>query len=290
MPKSHVLLIILINIVWALNIVALKFNVLALPPLAAASLRYVLVLLFCLPFLRSMTGRLPLLAGTALVAGACYNGMNAIGFRVADNVASLALAGQMGIPFALLFGTVFLGERISARRMLGIALALAGVALITFDARLFDERLGLFLVMIACACWAAGGLLFRKLQQDSVLSIHAWLAIFALPWLVIFSLLLEPDGFATVPHLDGSAWGWFLFSALGSYILGHVGISWLLQRHPISTILPLTIPSPVLSVIFAAIAFDIPVTAELIGGSVLTLGGIAIITLDQSRSATAESS
>lgn len=284
MPKSHILLLIIINLVWALNVVALKITVTHVAPLAIASIRYAIVLLICLPFMRRLGGsswRLILLTG--LIAGAAYNGFNALGFALADNVASLAIAGQLGLPFALVFAALFLHERMGAAKLFGVILALAGVAVLTFDARIFNERLGLLLVVLACALWAFGNLLFRKLRTQSVLDIHGWLATVALPCLLICSLLFEPDALPDIGRIEPHVWGWLLFSALGSSILGHVGMSWLLQRYPVNIVLPLTIPSPVLSVIFATIAFDIPVTPRLVAGALLTIAGVALIIMLQSR-------
>src|SRR3546814_12177641 len=60
-------------------------------------------------------------------------------------------------------------------------------------------------------------------------------------------------------------------------------MSWLLQRYPISFIMPLTIPSPLLSVLFALVAFGLPLTIELALGGMMTIVGVAIITMQSSR-------
>ena len=42
-------------------------------------------------------------------------------------------------------------------------------------------------------------------------------------------------------HLPLSTFGWVLFSALGSTVIGQGAMSILLQRHPVSTVVPLTL-------------------------------------------------
>lgn len=277
MKPQHIALVIAINLVWALNVVALKIGVQNLAPLATAFVRFAVVLLVCLPWLRWIPSKIHLIVATALVAGAGYNALNATGFSLANNVSALAIVGQLGVPFSILMAAAFLRERVEWKQWLGVLLALAGVAVITFDARIFDERLGLLLVITACAFWACGNLLFRHLKTVSVLNIHGWLALISLPCLGLASLISEPGALARIFSLPANVWGWLIFSALGSSILGHVGMSWLLQRYPVGTILPLTIPSPILAVIFSAIAFDIALTIELIIGGLITIAGIVVI-------------
>jgi O-acetylserine/cysteine efflux transporter len=68
-----------------------------------------------------------------------------------------------------------------------------------------------------------------------------------------------------------------LFSAVAASIVGHAGLSWLLQRYPVSTISPLTLLSPLLGVGFAVAFLHTPLTAKMIEGGLVTLLGVAII-------------
>ena len=125
----------------------------------------------------------------------------------------------------------------------------------------------------------AGNLLFRKLAGVPVLTIHAWLALVSVPVLAAASVVYEPGQLGRAAQLSLSTWGWLTYSALGASLLGHGGMSWLFQRYPVSTVSPLTLPTPLLSVIIAVIAFGTPVTVQMILGGILTLAGVAIITL-----------
>ena len=279
MKPRHLLLILLIDLIWAGNIIAIKFAVAAIPPLMAVTLRYSLVLLCCLPWARWLPGRMLAVAGTGVVAGALFMGLGSLSFSLADNISALAIAGQAGVPFSLILAVIFYQERIRWVRITGIALAFAGVGVLAFDPRIFDERVGLLLTLAAALCWAAGNLLFRRLQGIFVLTIHFWLAAVSIPLLATASLVFEPGALAGVGAVPPHVWGWLAYSAVGASLIGHGGMTWLFQRYPVSTVAPLTLPTPLLSVIVATLVFGIPVTPAMIAGGLVTLTGIAIITL-----------
>ena len=279
MTKPHLALILLIDLIWAFNIVAIKISIDAIPPLMAVTLRYLIVLAVCLPWLRWLPGRMIALLGTGLIAGALFMGTAALGFAAATNVSALAIAGQAGVPFSLILAVIFYRERIRWVRISGILLSFAGVSVLVFDPDIVDERLGLALTLAAALFWAIGNMLFRRLQGVFVLTIHAWLALVSIPVLAGASLIFEPGALAGTVDVPLHVWGWLAYSAIGASLIGHGGMTWLFQRYPVSTVSPLTLPTPLLSVIVAAVVFGNPVTPTMIAGGLVTLAGIAIITL-----------
>ncbi len=279
MKPRHLALILLIDVIWAFNIVAVKEAVESAQPITAVALRYGIVLLATLPWLRWLPGRMPIVIFTGLVAGALFMGLGGLSFALADNVSALAIAGQLGVPFSLLLAVLIYKETIRWPRITAVVLCFAGVAVMGFDPAIARESVGLWLTVGASFAWASGNLLFRKLQGVPVLTIHAWLALVSVPVLVACSLVFEPGALAKVPALPLSTWGWLAYSALGASLLGHGGMSWLFQRYPVSTVSPLTLPTPLMSVIIAVIVFGTPITIQMVIGGALTLVGVAIITL-----------
>ena len=283
MRPRHLLAILLIDLIWAGNVVAIKVAVGTIPPLMAVTLRYAIVLACTAPWARLVPGRMGALAVTGVVAGALFMGLGALSYRLADNVSALAIAGQAGVPFSLILAVIFTGERIRWVRISGILLAFAGVGVLAFDPRILDERAGLLLTLAASFCWAAGNLLFRRLSGVFVLTIHFWLAAISCPLLAIASLTFEPGALTRVADVPPSVWACLAYSAIGASLIGHGGMTWLFQRYPVSTVAPLTLPTPLLSVIVATLAFGTPVTTAMIAGGIVTLTGVAIITLRTAR-------
>jgi O-acetylserine/cysteine efflux transporter len=277
--RSHLALILLIDLVWAFNIVPVKLAVEAAGPLTAVLLRYAVVLIACLPWLRWLPGRMGWVLLTGFVAGALFMGLGGLSFALADNVSALAIAGQLGVPFSLILAVIIYKERIRWPRITAVALCFAGVAVMGFDPAIAHESIALWLTVAASLCWAIGNLLFRKLAGVPVLTIHAWLAAISVPIIAAAAAIFEPQKLRAIPDLSWQIWACLAYSGLLASLLGHGGMSWLFQRYPVATVSPLTLPTPLLSVIIAVLVFGTPITTQMIIGGVLTIIGVAIITL-----------
>lgn len=282
-PASHLALVALIDLVWAFNVIAIKFALYDVKPLAAVFARFVMVLLVCLPWMRWVSGRMGAVLLTSLLGGALYFGLGGISFAVADNVSALAIAGQLSVPFSLVLAVIFLGERIHWPRILGVALAFLGIAVMSFDPAIAHERIGVVLTVIAAFVYGIVSLLMRHLKGVHPLNLHAWLALVSLPPLAVASLLFEPGEMARLGDLKAPTYGWLAYSAVGASVIGHAGMSWLFQRHPVSVVAPMTLPTPLLSVIVAVIVLATPLTGQMIVGGSVALVGVTIITLRTAR-------
>ncbi|MEY5007875.1 MAG: hypothetical protein RL764_1191 [Pseudomonadota bacterium] len=280
-----ILVAVAMNVMWGLNLIAVKMGVDLIEPLTAAWLRQVMVMLICLPALRIIEGKMrELVLLGALAGGAFYIIVN-ISMAVSTNVSALAIAGQLGAPFSLILAIIFLGERVHKYRIAGMALAFAGVVMIVFDPNAVNEHLGLALTAVASFIWACCSLIQRRLVGVPVLTIYAWVGLVGTVVLLPIALIAEPQAMASIQDLPLSSLGWVLFSALGSTVIGQGAMSILLQRHPVSAVVPLTLPTPVISVIAAAYWFGTPLTPIMIAGGGVVLAGVAIVTL---RTAQAE--
>ena len=89
----------------------------------------------------------------------------------------------------------------------------------------------------------------------------------------------EPAKLAAIPDLPLSTWGWIAYSGIMSSIVGHGGMTWLFQRYPVAVVSPLTLPTPLISVAIAVAVYDTPITGQMMVGGLLTLVGVAIITI-----------
>lgn len=278
----------LINVALGLNIIAVKMAVVVSAPLTAGGLRQACVLLMFLPFLRWVPGRMRVLLAVAAINGSGYLMLNNLAMRMTDNVSSLAIAGQMSVPISLLLGILFLGERVSWVRAGGILLAFAGVVVLVFDPDVFAHWQALAVMVTGSLIFAVGTMLQRYLVGVPVLIIFAWVGLGGAVGMLPLAVLFEPAAIAAVPDLRLGEFSWIFLTAIGATLMGQGGIFWLLQRHPLSTVMPLTLAAPVISVVASSYYFGTPMTAVMAIGGLLTLAGVAIITLRSARTSKAK--
>jgi O-acetylserine/cysteine efflux transporter len=279
MKPLHLAMILAIDVVWAFNVVAVKEGVMSAGPMTAVLLRYMIATLVCLPFVRWLPGRMGLILATGFIAGALFMALGSLSFALADNLSALAIVGQLGVPFSLILAVIFMKEEIRWPRITAIGLCFLGVVVMGFDPAIANERIGIALTGGAALCWAVGNLLFRRLQGVPVLVIHGWLGLVSIPVMAVLAFAFEPERLSAIPQLPLSTWGWVAYSGLMSSIIGHGGMTWLFQRYPVAVVSPLTLPTPLISVALAVLVYETPITGRMLIGGLLTLVGVAIITI-----------
>lgn len=272
-----------VNLVWSLNIIFVKLSVDVVAPMTAAFLRQLIFGLVCLPFIRIVPGKMRLILSIAAISGGLFYVLTNFALVSATNVAAVSIVGQLSVPFSVILSVIFLGERIGLPRIAGIAMAFVGVVLIGFDPRIVHEAPALLLNATASFAWAVGSILTRQVKDVPVRTLFAWIGLVGSINMGLLSLIFEPGAMAGIPDLPPAILGAIAFSAIGSTLIGHGGFSWLVQRHPINVVIPYTLVSPILAVIFSAIVFGAPVTAVAVFGGTVTLAGVAIVTLRSAK-------
>ncbi|MFM9853524.1 MAG: DMT family transporter [Sphingomonadaceae bacterium] len=282
-------LVTVMNIMWGLNLIAVKVGVDLVSPLTAAWLRQTMVLFICLPFLRIIPGKMRELLALGLLSGALFYIVINLSLAAADNISSLAIAGQLSVPFSLILAVIVFKERIRLYRIGGIALSFSGVILIVFDPAAVNERLGLALTALGSLIWAICSLIQRRLAGVPVMTIYAWVGAIGSLILLPVAFVVEPATMMALPTLPWAAFGWILFSALGSTVIGQGAMSLLLARHPLTTVVPMTLLTPVISVIAASLYFKTKLTPIMIIGGIIVMIGIAIVTIRTAQANEAKS-
>ena len=280
---AGMILALLVNVMFALNVIAMKVVVDATAPLLSVALRMGTVFLLCAPAIRLLPGRTGWLALYGFLNGGLFLLLLNLALFMATNVGALAIAGQLSVPFSLLLGALLLGEKLNGRKIAGVILAFAGVAALVFDPHVLTEVPAILVMASAAMIWGGATLVQRKLVGVSVMNGQAWNGLMGVATLAPFALMFERPAIAGLAHVGWVPVAWFAFTCLGSTIIGQGALAWLLQRYPISTIMPLMLAAPVMSTVFASLYFGTPITAVMIGGGTLALIGVAIIALSPDR-------
>lgn len=279
MKPADLLLALLANTAWAFNFIAGKAGVEHFPPLLFSTLRFGILLLLLLPWLRWLPGKMRQILEISFVLGVLHFSMIFIGLETSGDIASVAIAAQLYVPFSALLAVVWLGERLDRRRVGGIAAAFAGVLVIGFDPMVFAHLDALAWIIGAAMAMAVATILMRRLSGVGVFALQAWIAAVATPSLLLMSLLLEQGQAEALRTAGGLDFATPAYSAIGASLVGHGIVYHLLTRYPVSMITPLLLLAPVLAVVFGVLLWGDVLSGKLILGGVLTMAGLAIITV-----------
>ncbi len=287
MSPTHLALAMLANLVWAFNFIATKYGLLHFPPLFFTGTRFALLLLLLLPLLlRPLPTEWRQLLLIGLMMGVVHFSLMSFGLAVSPDVSSVAIANQLYVPFSTLLAVLLLGERIRWRRILGIVIAFSGVIVIGFDPVVFDNLLGLLLVASASLAIAVCNILISRLRgRVPPMTMQAWIALVATPSLMLLSLIFEDGQWVAVAEADWLLWLTPVYSAIGSSLIGHGIVSYLLGRYPVSTVTPLMLLTPLLAVVFGVTIWGDSLTPALIIGGAMTVLGVTIIVLRSAKRA-----
>ena len=264
---------------WAFNFIAGKAGVAHFPPLLFTALRFAILLLLAWPFLRWVSGQMGRVLLIAFILGVLHFGLIFAGLAASGDIASVAIATQLYVPFAALLAVIFLRERLDGRRMLGISAAFAGVLVIGFDPIVFHHLDALGLITAASLAMAVATVLMRELRGVGVFNLQAWIALFAVPGVSVLSLLLEQGQEAALRSATWLDFAAPAYSAIGASLVGHGVVYYLLKRYPVSVTAPVMLLTPVLAIVFGVTLWGDVLTWKLVLGGFLTIAGVGVITV-----------
>jgi len=289
MPPRDLLLALLVCLVWAGNFLTSALALRDMPPLLFTGLRLALLALLLAAFLRRPAkGQWPRLLLISLCVGVLHFGLSFWALKLAGNLTSPAIVMQSYVPMSVLLAWSLLGERFGWRTGAAVALSFGGVLVLGFDPLVLRNPASLFMMLVSAFFLALGTVLMRDLGGVSRYGMQAWTAVIGVGPLLGLSLWLEPGGFASLATLGWVPWLGIVYAAVAASLVGHGIYYSLIQRHPVTKVMPWLLLTPLLAM-GLGIAFygDKPGPKLWLGGA-MVLGGILVIALrTQAKSRTA---
>ncbi|MEU8588037.1 EamA family transporter [Streptomyces sp. NPDC048664] len=278
MRPVHVFLAVLVAAVWGVNFTVIELGLGHFPPLLFSALRFLVAAVPAVFFVgRPQVGWRSVVA-VGLVLGVAKFGLLFIGMDAGMPAGLSSLVLQIQAVFTALVAFVVLGERPTRLRLLGMAVALAGVGLAAVDEGTSGPLGAFALVIAAAACWGVSNVLTRKAAPPNALNFMVWVSTVPVLPLLGLSLLTEGPSrdLAAVRALDWQGAGIVLYVAWITTILGFGIWGWLLRRHPASTVAPFSLLVPVFGMSAAALFLDEPISPLRWGAAALLVGGVAL--------------
>ena len=270
---------LLVAVVWGLNFPATALALEHFPPLLMVALRFTLVAVPALLLVPRPEVPLRWLLGVGLGIGLLqfaflYLGMAA---GMPSGLASLVL--QASAPFTVLLAGLWLGERLTRRQGLGIAVAVLGLAVIAVHRAQVAALLPVVLTLCGALGWAFGNVCSRQARAPKPLHLTLWMSVVPPVPMLVLSLLVEGprrvgDALRTSLTLDAlPAVLGLLYIVVVATLLGYGIWNSLLSRHPSSVVAPFSMLVPVVGVLSSWLVFgELIDLTELVAGAAVVAG------------------
>lgn len=271
MRTRHLLLAIGLAAMWGFNFVVMEAGLRHFPPLFYVALRF---LFAAFPAVLLVGGpgvpwRKVLVAGATLGIGQ-YT-LLLTGMRAGMPAGLTSLVVQIQAIFTAVLAVALLGERLTRRRIIGMAVAFAGLALIATDLGT-GGPIGAFLLVVGAAFfWSAGNIAIRKAAPPDSFRFMVWICGVAAIPMMILALLVEG-----VPGLEFSVEGSLSVLYVSMIAtLGGFGIwGFLLQRYDASVVAPTALLVPVFGMSSAALFAGESISPVKLAAAALIISGV----------------
>jgi O-acetylserine/cysteine efflux transporter len=278
LPVFDILVALAVVVVWGTNFVVIKFALAHLPPLLLACLRFTLAFVPAAFFIQRPAVPLVHLASYGILIGVGQFGLLYIAMEHDISPGLVSLVIQTQVFFTIALSIWFSGEHVRLFQWCALALAASGLGLIMLNSGHDVTPLGLGLVLLAAASWGGGNHIARASPNVNMLGYVVWASAFAVPPLIVLSLLF--DGVPAITQglrdADAATWAAVLYQSVGNTLFGYACWGWLLSRHPAATISPFALLVPVVGMATAAWTLHEALPAWKLAAAGLVLGGLAL--------------
>ncbi|PWB30453.1 O-acetylserine/cysteine exporter [Pseudomonas sp. SDI] len=278
MPIKDLLLALIVIVAWGVNFVVIKVGLDGLPPMLLGALRFALVAFPAVLLVKrpQLPWRWLIAYGATISLGQFAFLFEAMGNGMPPGLASLVLQSQAF--FTLFFAAIFLGERLRAASLLGLAIAAAGLALIGSENGSHVPFIALILTLCAAASWAIGNIITRRFGTVDLVALVIWgglippLPFFALSWFLEGPALIE----ASLRQINLNSILALIYLAFVATMLGYSLWSRLLSRYPAGKVAPFSLLVPVVGLSSSALLLDERLSALQCAGGLLVMLGLLV--------------
>jgi O-acetylserine/cysteine efflux transporter len=281
MPITHLLLALLVVVIWGINFLFVKLGLQEISPLLLCAARFILASLPAVFFIKPPNVPFRIVAAYGLIMFALQFSLVFLGmyFGMTPGMASIIM--QVQVFFSMFFAAVLLKEFPKQNQIMGALVAFVGIGVVAAHINHFNNDislLGLLCLLGAAATWGFGNLITKKTKNTNMMALVVWSSLIAAIPMVLISLFLEGPHqiLTTFQHLTWKGWSSIIYIVYASTWVGYGVWNWVLSRHAISTIVPLTLLVPIVGMLSSVIFMGEPLQFWKLEAGVLVLAGLGI--------------
>ena len=266
---------IALMVLWGFNFSVIQLGVEHAHPTMITAARFFFAAIPALFFVPRPKVLTRYLVGYGLSFGLGVWGMMTVAMKLGVSPGMAGLLLQLSVVSSLFLGWVWLQEHIALNKVLGVALALIGLAISLFIEDGSLPLVGLPFALVAAVCWSVNGILVKRSGTREVFSFCVWGLLFAPIPLCVIAWLSHGENF--LMGFTGDHWErvWFsvLFQAYPTTLFGYWVWNRLVVKYPLSTVAPLTFLTPVTALLGGVIFYGEAVgVSKLFAFSFILLG------------------
>jgi O-acetylserine/cysteine efflux transporter len=270
---------ITVAVMWGGNFIAAKYGVAYFPPFLITALRFMLVSALLLPFVARPSKAHMLAIIPISIMSTFHFSLLFVALDQGLGIASCALVGQLGVPIACILGAIFLKDRIGIWRISGILIAFAGIAVVAGTPNILEHPLAFYVALGSTFSWGVANILIKRLHDIDSMTLLAWVSLFTIPLLLVFSFMFERPSLALFENPPLSALLSLCYTAVGSTIVAYGLWYQLLSKYNVSQVTPFSLLTPVFGIAFGQFFFAEYLSTQVIAGGIITIIGVAVIVI-----------
>lgn len=278
MPLRDTLLALLVAMIWGLNFVVMKVGVAELPPFMITGLRFALATVPAVLLIARPSQGWPAILAFALLFAVLKFSLLFAALRFGLPAGLTAITLQLQAFFTVGLAALVMSERLTRTQSAGIALAALGLGVLAAEQLGGARLLPLFMVVAAALFWGLANIVAKRARGVEPITLVVWSSAIAAPILIAMSALFERDAWLRIAT-GGVSWqaiAAVLYLAYPVTLLSNVLWNGLLRRHAAARVAPVILLVPVVGALSGHVLLGEQITAGLLIGGALVLGGLAI--------------
>lgn len=275
----HHLLALISAILWGLNFVVAKEALQYFEPFTLLMLRFVIVALVIFPFFPKPPLPLKQLAAISFSFAILHLGMMFWSLAIGLDASVGVLALQMHVPFLLVMGVWFFNEKIGWRSLVGVFLAITGSMILMKTPNSIEHPFAFWLMIGSALAVATYSAQVKNIKHVNPIALIGWVAIFSIPMMLPFAWFFETNHIEMMLSANWNAFLSLLYIAIANAIIAHSLWAYLLFRHPVHKIAPVTLLVPLIGVYAGVFFLGEAISLNMIIGAILMIIGVGIIIL-----------
>ena len=294
----NILVWLILCLIWSSTWIFIKIGLPYLPPITFSAARFALAVLILAPLIKVLGFRMPSTASEwRLIAltGFLQFSLNysAVFWSEQYITSGLAAVLQATITvFGLVLAWIFLpDERITKKKIGGVALGILGVAIIFIDQLRVEDRMA-FLGCVAIVAGAYAAAQASILVKAKGSGLHPASLVFSqmlcgLPVIVAYALITEGNPF--IHDWNWTAVGCVVYLTVAGTVAAFWLYYWLLSRIESTNAMMISLVTPLLAVVIGAIALGETLPPQTFLGGLLIIGSIGMIVIGRNGKRKVES-